>query len=133
MKVFSAAVAAGVVMMMVSAGGCASKPAGLVSESELKQSRDSYSKLPIGTPRDEALAKLGAGNRVKLGSAAIDSAMIEEWKYEAFVDRDKGRELFVTFLYFCDGKLVDTSDTRIDFRNNAELVTRWRGVAHRRD
>ncbi len=61
---------------------------------------------------------------------SIDGAMIEEWKYEAFVDKDKqGRDLFVTFLYFCNDHLVDTSDTRIDFRNNAQLVERWRKSA----
>lgn len=115
---------------LAAGAGCSSKPAGSVSASELQASRESYAKLPVGTAKNEALEKLGQGNKVKLGSASIDGAMIEEWKYEAFVDKEKqGRDLFVTFLYFCNDRLVDTSDTRIDFRNNAQLVERWRKSA----
>lgn len=106
--------------------GCASKPAAQVSAGEMTSLRQAQSNLRPGTTRADTLDALDAGNKVKLGSAMINGASIEEWKVEAFHDQKNRKDLFVTFLYFLDEKLVDSSDTRIDFRTNAEIIDRWR-------
>lgn len=111
--------------------GCASKPAAEVSRNELAASRRAYHDIKPGTSRDEVLSSLKSGNKVKLGASTIDGAVIEEWKYEAFHDENKRKDMFVTFLYFLDGRFVDGSDTRIDFRNNPEIVSRWTGQRDR--
>lgn len=104
--------------------GCSPKPAAEVSRGELATARQSYSTIKPGAPRQKVLDSFKAGNKVKLGASTIDGATIEEWKYEAFHDEKNRKDLFVTFLYFCNDRFVDSSDTRIDFRNNHELVSR---------
>lgn len=108
------------------AAGCGSPPAAEVSKSEMRAIRGGYAALTPGAEKDAVLSTFKAGNTVKLGTSAIEGATIEEWKAEAFRDEKARKDLFVTFLYFCDGRFVDSSDTRIDYRNNAELVARWR-------
>lgn len=106
--------------------GCSSKPAADVSKDDLAAVRQSYGEAKIGDTRKNVLDSFPAGNKVKLGSSVIEGASIEEWKIEAFHDQDKRKDLFVTFLYFCDDKFVDSSDSRVDFRNNQALVQRWK-------
>jgi hypothetical protein len=118
-----------VVMSLLCAGGCADKSPAEVSSGEMASVRKSHTSLKPGTPRDQALASFPKGNKVKLGAASIGDMSIEEWKVEAFADQKKRKDLFVTFLYFLDGKLADSSDTRIDFRNNPDLVEGWKGNA----
>lgn len=107
--------------------GCGHKPAAEVSEKELAQTRTSYGKLVPGTSKQKVLDSFPAGNKVKLGTAVVNGASIEEWKVEAYRDVKNGKDMFVTFLYFLNDKLVDSSDTRINFRENATLVERWQG------
>ena len=109
--------------------GCSSKPLAEVSRSELAAVRQSYSDIKPGTPHQEVLDSFKSGNKVKLASSAIDGAVIEEWKYEAFHDEKNRKDLFVAFMYFYDDRFVDGSDTRIDFRNNPELISRWSNQA----
>lgn len=107
-------------------GGCSSpKPIGSVSESQMKGVRSSFSSLRTGVDRDQALAGFAAGNRVKLGSAVINGVAVEEWKAEAIREKKPRNDIFITFLYFCDDRLVDVSDTRVDFRGNPQLVEQW--------
>ncbi len=119
-------VALGASLLALSA--CSSPPPAEVSKSELAEVRSGYAKLHPGMPRDQALAAFPKGNKVKLGSASIEGVSIEEWKVEAFYDDDKRKDLFVTFLYFLDGKLVDSSDSRIEFREHPEIVSKWKGA-----
>ncbi|MCC6427584.1 MAG: hypothetical protein IT435_12280 [Phycisphaerales bacterium] len=107
-------------------GGCASKPVAEVSEKEMTGIRQSYGNMQPGAAKDDVLKSFKAGNKVKLGSASMSGADIEEWKVEAFHDMDKRKDMFVTFLYFCNGKLVDSSDSRIKFRDEPGLIDRWR-------
>lgn len=109
--------------------GCGSKPAAEVSDKELATARASYGNLTPGQSKKTVLDSFKTGNKVKLGSSVVEGATIEEWKYEAFHDEKNKRDLFVTFLYFCNDTLVDSSDKRIDFRNQPELVERWRAAA----
>jgi len=109
--------------------GCASKPAAEVSKEELAAVRASYASITPGMPRQQVLDSFKAGNKIKLGSSVTGGATIEEWKVEAFRDEDKRKDLFVTFLYFCDDRFVDSSDSRIDFRTNTALVEEWKSVA----
>lgn len=115
-------------LLCISLGACSSPPPAEVSKGELAEARAGYAKLHTGMTRDQALAAFPKGNKVKLGSASIGGSTIEEWKVEAFYDDDKRKDLFVTFLYFLDGKLVDTSDSRIAFRDHPELVEKWKGA-----
>jgi hypothetical protein len=125
------ACAVGAVILALGFGGlagCSSPAPGQVSKEDLAAVRTGYAKLHTGMSRDEALNSFPKANKVKLGSASMGGATIEEWKVEAFYDDDKRKDLFVTFLYFLDGKLVDQSDTRIAFRDQPDLVDRWKHV-----
>lgn len=117
-----------VAVAAVTVGACSSKPAASVSRSELAAVRETQASIRMGDPTDVVLGSFKAGNKVKLGTSMLGDASIEEWKVEAFHDAKKSKDLFVIFLYFCDDRFVDSSDTRIDFRNNPALVQRWRGV-----
>ncbi|MFO0376177.1 MAG: hypothetical protein ACK51N_03925 [bacterium] len=108
-------------------GGCASKPAAEVSSKELAAARAAHAELKPGASRQAVLDSFKAGNLVKLGNSSMAGAAIEEWKYEAFHDEKERKNLFVTFLYFCNDRFVDSSDQRIDFRNNEALVAKWIG------
>lgn len=114
------------------AAACSSPPApGAVTSEQLQAVRGAQQKVSVGVPRDAALAAFPAGNKIRLSSAQIGGVEIEEWKVEAFYDDNskKSRDLFVSFLYFADGKLVDMSDSRIDFRSRPEIVKSWSGSA----
>lgn len=106
--------------------GCSVKPAAQVSASELKLARQNHAALSTGSSKTQVLEAFRSGNMVKLGSSELGGVTVEEWKYEAFHDESQRKDLFVTFLYFCDDRFVDTSDSRIDFRNNPSLVEEWR-------
>jgi hypothetical protein len=92
--------------------------------------RESHAAAKIGAPKQKVLDSFKDGNKVKLGSSVAEGATIEEWKVEAYHDENKRKDLFVTFLYFCDDRFVDSSDTRIDFRSNPDLVKQWQAKAH---
>ncbi|MCC6320561.1 MAG: hypothetical protein IT438_03895 [Phycisphaerales bacterium] len=111
--------------------GCASAPPAQVKADELASIRDTYSTTRLGSSKASVLGAFKKGNKVKLGSAEIEGARIEEWKVEAFHDQKNRKDLFVAFMYFCDDRLVDTSDTRIDFRAQPELVDRWRASSRK--
>ena len=121
----------GAVLTAASLQGCSSAPAGEVSSKELASVRQSYTQLKAGQPRQAVLDTFKAGNKVKLGSSVAGGVTIEEWKVEAFHDESNRKDLFVTFLYFCDDRFVDSSDARIDFRNNPKLVEEWKSLAAR--
>lgn len=108
-----------------SIGGCSSRPAAAVSVKELAAIRANHASNTVGTSKQQVLDSYGDANKIKLGMSQIEGVDIEEWKIEAFRDSKDNRDLFITFLYFCDNKFVDSSDARIDFRNNAEMVKRW--------
>ena len=107
---------------------CESDPA-KVDKGNLSKIRESSSELTVGMAKDEALAVYKKGNTVRLSTSTVNAVAIEEWKAEAYHDDDwsKNRDLFVQFLYFADGRLVDISDTRIAYRDNPDLVSRWAG------
>lgn len=107
--------------------GCGSKPAAEVSKKELAAVRESHAAVKVGDPKQKVLDSFRSGNKVKLGASELGGATIEEWKVEAFHDESKRKDLFITFLYFRNDKFVDSSDARIDFRNNATIVDRWAG------
>jgi curli biogenesis system outer membrane secretion channel CsgG len=109
--------------------GCGSKSAAEVSKNEMAAVRQSHAAARVGDPKQKVLDSFKAGNKVKLGQSELGGATIEEWKVEAFHDEKKRKDMFVTFLYFRNDKFVDSSDTRIDFRNNAAIVERWAGTA----
>ncbi|MFN0010089.1 MAG: hypothetical protein ACKVS8_00440 [Phycisphaerales bacterium] len=108
---------------------CAPKPAAEVSRTDLAAVKQSNASIKPGDPRQKVLDSFKKANTVKLGTSVIDGATIEEWKVEAFHDEDKRKDLFITFLYFSNDRFVDSSDTRIDFRNNPAIVARWQGAA----
>lgn len=112
-----------VALLIVAA--CSSPPAGAVDKEQLAAIRGTAAKVAVGAPRDQVLAQYKGANQVRLGSAEIEGATIEEWKVEAFNDQGTGRDLFVQFMYFANGRLVDASDARIAFRENPTIVKAW--------
>lgn len=110
--------------------GCSSRPAAQVSSAELTTVRNAYASVGPGASETEVREAFEPAHLVKLGSASIGGVSVDEWKAEAFVENDTGRDMFIAFLYFCDGKLADMSDTRIDFRSKPELVDRWRSQSN---
>jgi hypothetical protein len=117
-----------VLLATIVLAGCASDP-GKVSEGDLDKVRDSSQNVQIGMSKDDALDAYPKANKVRLATSSVDGVAIEEWKIEAYHDDDwnKSRDLFVSFLYFANGTLVDISDTRIDYREDTDLVKRWAG------
>jgi hypothetical protein len=111
--------------------GCGGGDKAKVSESELNSVKQASEKVSVGMSKTDALAAFKSGNKTKLSSTTIAGAAIEEWKVEAFYDDDwkKSRSMFVSFLYFMNDKLVDTSDKRLDYRSNPTLVNHWREAA----
>ncbi len=114
------------VVSALALGACSSSPPAEVSKSELAEVRAGYGKIQTGMSRDQALGAFPYGNKVKLGATSAGGSSIEEWKVEAYNDEKDRKDLFVTFLYFLDGKLVDSSDSRIMFRENPEIITQWK-------
>ena len=114
-----------IVLPLLALTACESKPPAEVSREQLADVRQTHAAIEVGSDRDEVLKAFESGNKVKLGSSVLGDAHLEEWKVEAFHDEDKRKDLFVTFLYFCNEKFVDSSDTRINYRDNAEIVDRW--------
>jgi hypothetical protein len=109
---------------------CSSTP-GKMDEKQLASLRADAAAITPGTSRDKALGALKGARTDRLSSTLIEGVAIEEWKVEAFHEGGAGRDLFVTFLYFADGVLVDESDRRIDYRANDALLTRWTAAAKR--
>ena len=79
--------------------------------------------LHVGMSRDEALATFPA-DYTNLKSGMTDNGRtFEEWQVEAY---DKRREVyFRRYLYMVDSRLAAFSDTRIDYRENAETRNGW--------
>jgi len=100
-----------------------------MKKEDLVRVRSSVGSLTPGESRDAVLKAVKPANAVPLGTSVVDGITVEEWKIEAFHDSDKGRDLFVRFCYFIDGRLVDASDRRLDFRSNPDLVRSWAGAA----
>ena len=85
---------------------------------------------PFAVGRDPSVRDrlLWTRQNVALVSAhGIEQRDRVEARAEAFHDTNKGRDLVVQFLYFRNDVLVDMSDSRIDFRNDAALTKRWAG------
>jgi hypothetical protein len=126
---FRAALCVAGALALSGLGACSSAPKGAVSEKELAETRATQQSLRLGQAKDDALSQFKHGNVLRLSSARISGVDIEEWKVEAFNDDNskKSRELFVSFLYFANGKLVDIRDTRADYTRDAEIVRHWSG------
>ena len=124
----AAAVALGWVGV-VAGGGCKSKSAAEVSKGDMAEVRAAHAAAKLGDPKQKVLDSFTEGNKVKLGSSSVAGSTIEEWKVEAFNDQKNRKDMFVTFMYFLDDRFVDSSDTRIDYRNNQALVDRWKKTA----
>jgi hypothetical protein len=120
-----------VMLVALAAGlcGCKSDPA-KVSEGDLTKVRASFDQLAVGMTKDEALGTFKKGSKVRLSSSVVAGANVEEYKIEAYHDDDwnKRRDLFVAFLYFLDGTLVEISDTRENYAEEPATVERWRTI-----
>lgn len=119
-------IALGIVIAAAAITGCASDKA-KVSRSDLQRIEASGQKLRVGMSRDEALGTFEKGNKISLSQSMMQGVSIEEWKIEAYHDDDwnKVRDQYIKFLYFANGKLVDVSNTRIDYRENPVVVDNW--------
>jgi hypothetical protein len=117
-----------VIVAAAAVAACASDPAD-VSGGDLKKIRAGASNVHVGMTKQAALDAYPKGNKVRLSSSSFEGTAVEEWKIEAYADDDwnKSRDLFITFLYFADDKLVDMSDSRLPYRESPELVNRWVG------
>lgn len=108
-----------------------SSPKGEVSKGDLKTIRAAEQSISPGMSKADVMARYKKANMVRLSSARMEGATIEEWKAEAFNDSGDGRDLSVRFLYFCNDVLADMSDARIDFRGDAALVKQWAATPHK--
>jgi len=108
--------------------GCESDP-GKVSQDDLKRAREATSKISPGMTKEEVMKTAKYGAQHRLSAATVDGVQIEEYKLEAYHDDDwnKTRDLNVAFLYFVDDVLVDLSDKRLSYRDDAALISRWTG------
>ncbi|MEO1130167.1 MAG: hypothetical protein AAFX05_10750 [Planctomycetota bacterium] len=122
MKTSLVAAAIGVAML-VSGCGESSK----VSSGDLNKVRSTTESLQIGMSQDDVEKALQKGSFKRLSTSSMNGVAIEEFKIEAYHDDDwnKRRDLFVRFLYFADGTLVEISDRRLDYRENPAISQRW--------
>lgn len=81
--------------------------------------------LRVGMPREDALG-LYPGDRLNLkSSTTADGHVFEEWQVEAY--SRSGDIHFRRYLYFADGKLAAFSDSRVEYRENPEVLRGWAG------
>lgn len=109
---------------------CAEGPAkAKVSKEDVQSTRSTFQSLSLGAPKDEVLASFKHGYELRMSASSVKGVPVEEWKIEAYNDDNwnKSRELFVGFMYFANGKLVETSSSRVDYRSNASIVENWTG------
>ena len=79
--------------------------------------------LRVGMSREEALGAFPA-ECLNLKSSTTDGGSVfEEWQVEAFNDKDD--VYFRRYLYLANDRLAAFSDTRIDYRENPELMRGW--------
>jgi PBP1b-binding outer membrane lipoprotein LpoB len=122
MKISLVAAAIGAAVLL---SGCGE--ASKVSSGDLNQVRSTTEDLQIGMSQDDVEKVLKKGSFKRLSTSSMNGVAIEEYKIEAYHDDDwnKRRDLFVRFLYFADGTLVEISDRRLDYRENPAISQRW--------
>jgi hypothetical protein len=125
MKTLNTAAAVSLALAACMLASCGSGPKGSVSQKELAAIRETSHTVTPGMKKSQVMDKYKGANMVRLSTAKLEGATIEEWKAEAFNDSKNGRDLSVQFLYFRNDLLVDMSDTRIDYRADSQLTERW--------
>jgi hypothetical protein len=108
------------------AAGCKSDPSA-VSEGQLATARESAASLSPGMPKEEALGVFKKAAQHRLSASVVNGVSVEEYKIEAQHDQD----LMIRFLYFVDGRLVEISDRRVDYKADPLVAERWRAAAPR--
>lgn len=81
--------------------------------------------LRVGMPREEALNLYPAEHLNLKSSTAVDASVFEEWQVEAYSRNSD--VYFRRYLYFADGTLAAFSDTRVEYRENPEVLRGWAG------
>lgn len=109
--------------------GCAAQgPAkAKVSKDDVQTTRNEFQSLSLGTPKEKVLESFKHGYTARLSASSMSGVDVEEWKVEAYHDDNwnKTRDQFIGFMYFADGKLVATNNSRIDYRNDPAMVKEW--------
>ncbi len=107
---------------VLSGVGCSGKDPARVSRSELAEFNENKATLSPGDEQNAVLRKFRDGNSVKLSEATISGVRVEEWKAEAV--RSSTQQVSVVFLYFAKGSLVESRDTRWNYREDTGLAER---------
>ena len=111
-------------------GGCQSDP-GKVSKGEVEKVRQTSAQMDVGTSKDDVLQAYKGAGQYRLSSTSHKGHQVEEYKIEAYHDDDwnRSRDQVIQFLYFVDDALVEISDSRVNYRENAAILDRWVGSA----
>ncbi|MEM1330344.1 MAG: hypothetical protein AAGG07_07270 [Planctomycetota bacterium] len=125
------AAAAGLVSMVILAGGCVvaigngseSGKLNRVSTSEMDELVRAQQTLEIGMSKDEVISGFDTDLVTLMSSARYEGRDIEEWRVYAYDKRRKVR--FQRWVYFVDGKLVQFGDERVEYEQWEQIRQRW--------
>lgn len=109
---------------------CAQGPAkAKVSQDQVQTCREVFQSLSLGTSKKKTLDSFKHGYTTRLSASTMDGVHVEECKAEAYHDDNwnKSRDQFIGFMYFANDKLVATSTSRIDYRQDPSIVKQWVG------
>lgn len=99
-----------------------------VTSSELADVVAANRGLALGMSHDEALGRYPAELTSLRSTARLEGMEVEEWLVRA-VDR-RTPAVFERWLYFCNGRLAEVSDERIDYRDaDGESLHQWRAFS----
>ena len=96
-----------------------------VTEAEMTDMLSRTRDLRVGMAREAALGLYPATHLNLKSSTSVDGTVFEEWQVEAYSSR--GDVHFRRYLYFADGTLAAFSDSRVDYRENPEVLRGWAG------
>lgn len=81
--------------------------------------------LRVGMSRDEALALYPAEHLNLKSSTTAEGSVFEEWQVEAYA---RSQDVyFRRYLYFANNTLAAFSDSRLDYRDNQDVLRGWAG------
>ncbi len=79
--------------------------------------------LRVGMPREDALALYPAEHLNLKSSTSAEGSVFEEWQVEAYTRHHD--VYFRRYLYFANNTLAAFSDTRVDYRENPDVLRGW--------
>ncbi len=111
--------------IFVGGGSRASTTASRVTPAQVEDMIGRTRGLRVGMPREDALGLYPAEHLNLKSSTTAEGGVFEEWQVEAYSRTND--VYFRRYLYFADGSLAAFSDSRVEYRENPEVLRGWAG------